>query len=276
MFLKRQTLFLILLLFVAGVFGRSLDEIRRSGKIYVAFTSDDLRNINHDLALEFARYLNVELIEVEIDWDEAFKKNGSIPSDMKSNPDLLYTPDALKHSDIICSTFTINEWRKKLFGFAQTLQSAELLIINKNETIPGGIADLSNKRIAFMGATTFDEHLREINNTLGEKIELIRTGSTVETKDLIEEGKVYGIVLDADEALNFIANSGQKYKIAFPISDISKTAWAVEKNNPLIKEVENFFETIASNGILDEIFFKRFGITYHSYLDRVSPGRRVC
>ncbi len=275
MFLKRQTLFLILLLFVAGVFGRSLDEIRRSGKIYVAFTSDDLRNINHDLALEFARYLNVELIEVEIDWDEAFKKNGSIPSDMKSNPDLLYTPDALKHSDIICSTFTINEWRKKLFGFAQTLQSAELLIINKNETIPGGIADLSNKRIAFMGATTFDEHLREINNTLGEKIELIRTGSTVETKDLIEEGKVYGIVLDADEALNFIANSGQKYKIAFPISDISKTAWAVEKNNPLIKEVENFFETIASNGILDEIFFKRFGITYHSYLDRVNKNLKL-
>jgi ligand-binding sensor domain-containing protein/serine phosphatase RsbU (regulator of sigma subunit)/ABC-type amino acid transport substrate-binding protein len=275
MFLKRQTLFLILLLFVTGVFGRSLDEIRRSGKIYVAFTSDDLRNINHDLALEFARYLNVELIEVEIDWDEAFKKNGSIPSDMESNPDLLYTPDALKHSDIICSTFTINEWRKKLFGFAQTLQSAELLIINKNETIPRGIADLSNKRIAFMGATTFDEHLREINNTLGEKIELIRTGSTVETKELIEEGEVYGIVLDADEALNFIANSGQKYKIAFPISDISRTAWALEKNNPLIKEVENFFETIASNGILDEIFFKRFGITYHSYLDRVNKNLKL-
>ena len=30
--------------------------------------------------------------------------------------------------------------------------------------------------------------------------------------------------------------------------------------------MENFFETIASNGILDDIFFHYFGITYKSYL----------
>ena len=205
MFLKRLTLLLLACLLPLLLHGRSLDEIRRSGKIYVAFTSDDLKNINYDLALEFARYLHVELIEVEIDWSEAFKKNGSIPPDIETNPDLIYTPDALKESDIICSTFTINEWRKKLFGFAETLQSAELLMINKNEELPKGLADLSDKRIAFMGSTTFEQHLEEINATLAEKIELVRTKSSKETKQLLEEGKVYGIVLDADEALNFSA-----------------------------------------------------------------------
>ena len=78
MLLKRFILLLFVCLLPAILIGRSLDEIRRSGKIYVAFTSDDLKNINYDLALEFASYLNVELIEVEIDWSEAFKKNGSI------------------------------------------------------------------------------------------------------------------------------------------------------------------------------------------------------
>ena len=128
----RKSLPVILLLFLfCGTFGRGLDEIKRSGKIYVAFTTDDLKNINYDLALEFARYLNVEMIEVVIDWEEAFMKDGAVPEGMETDPELSYTPDALKKSDIICSTFTIIEWRKKLFGFAETLQSAELLLIHK-------------------------------------------------------------------------------------------------------------------------------------------------
>lgn len=275
MLLKRILLLLLICLLPAVLTGRSLDEIRRSGKIYVAFTSTDLKNINYDLALEFARYLNVELIEVEIEWSDAFKLNGSVPPDMETDPDLIYTPDALKESDIICSTFTIIDWRKRLFGFAKTLQSAELLLINKNEELPRGLEDLSNKRIAFLGSTTFEQSLNDINATLVEKMELIQTSSTDESKRLLEEGLVYGIVLDADEALNFNERSGRKYKIAFPVSEISRTAWAVEKNNPLIQEIENFFETIASNGFLDEIFYNRFGITYHSYVDRLNKNLKL-
>jgi ligand-binding sensor domain-containing protein/serine phosphatase RsbU (regulator of sigma subunit)/ABC-type amino acid transport substrate-binding protein len=275
MFQKRYFLLLLFFMLSAGLLGRGLDEIKRSGKIFVAFTSDDLKNINYDLAQEFARYLNVELIEVQIEWDEVFMQNGTIPPDMETNSELRYTPDALKKADIICSTFTINEWRRKLFGFAETMQSAELLMINKLEETPKRFEDLANKRIAFMGSTTFEQHLKEINGTIGEKMELVVTQSSAETKQMLVEGNVYGIVLDADEALNFNASSGQKYKIAFPISDVSRTAWAVEKNNPLIQEVENFFETIASNGVLDELFYKRFGITYNSYLDRLNKNLRL-
>jgi len=267
--MRAKTLFLLLFfsLFTVGVFSRTIEDIKRPGKIFVAFTSDDLKNINYDLALEFALYLNVELIEVEIEWDEAFMKDGVRPPDLETNPDLSYTPDALKKADIICSTFTILEWRKKLFGFAQTLHSAELLMINQNEEIPSGFDELSGKRIAFMGGTTHETHLREINASLVEGIHLVPTGSSEEAKRLLQNDDVFGIILDFDEALNFGASSDQKYKIAFPISDITRMAWAVEKNNPLIQEVENFFETIASTGDLDDIFYSRFGITYSTYLD---------
>mgnify|MGYP000361475079 CR=1 FL=1 len=76
-------IFLVCLL-TANSFGSSLDEIRRSGKIYVAFTSTDLKNINYDLAQEFARYLNVELIEVEdqnhwiMQYDKRIRRTKSI------------------------------------------------------------------------------------------------------------------------------------------------------------------------------------------------------
>ncbi len=272
---RRLFLLLFLILFSFGALSRSLEEIRRSGKIWVAFTSDDLKNINYDLAHEFARYLNVELIEVLIDWEEAFMKDGVRPPDLETNPDLRYTPDVLKSADIICSTFTIMEWRKKLFGFAETLQSAELLMIRKNEVIPRGFEGLLGKQIAFLAYSTHEEHLQEINASIGNGIRLVPTESSAESKQLLENNSVYGIVLDADEALAFNANSGQKYKIAFPISDITRMAWAVDKNNPLIQEVENFFETIASNGVLDEIFNRRFGITYSSYLDNLGKNLKL-
>jgi ABC-type amino acid transport substrate-binding protein len=275
MFSRRLLLILFLSLLFNAIIGRGLDEIKRSGKIFVAFTDSDLKSINHDLALEFARYLNVELIEVEIDWDEAFMKDGEIPPGMKTDPDLSYTPDALKKADIICSTFTIMEWRKRLFGFARTLQSAELLMINKEEVVPKGFEDLSGKKIAFMGGTTFERHMNEINSIVGGGIELIQTESDEESRQLLQDKEAYGIILDADAALNFNATSGQKYKIAFPISDVTRSAWAVEKNNPLIQEVENFFETIASNEVLDEIFYKRFGITFSSYLERLNKTVRL-
>ncbi len=267
--------FFLLLLACSQVTGRGLDEIKRSGKIYVAFTTDDLKNINYDLALEFARYLNVDLIEVVIDWEEAFMQDGTVPGGLETDPDLRYTPDALRKSDIICSTFTIIEWRKKLFGFAETLQSAELLMIRKNEEMPEDYTDLAGKKIAYMGATTFEQHLEQINRSIGGGIRMVPTGSSAETQRLIEEGKVYGIVLDADEALNFNAAGGQKYRIAFPISDVNRTAWAVDKNNPLIQEVENFFETIAGNGVLDEIFHRRFRITYSAYLDMLNRNQKL-
>ncbi len=272
---RRLLLFLFLMLNVHVSSGRSLEEIKRSGKIYVAFTSVDLVNVNHDLALEFARYLNVEMIELEIDWDEVFMNEGVIPSGLVTDPDLTYTPDILKKADIICSTFSVTEWRKKLFSFAKTMQSAELLVIDRDEPLPGGFGDLAGKSIAFLGATTFEQHLNEINSSIGGGIQMIPTRSSVETKRLMEEGGLYGIIQDADEALNFIAGSGQRYKIAFPISDITQTAWAVEKNNPLAQEVENFFKTILSNGVLDELFISRFGITYASYLDGLRKNLRL-
>ena len=97
----RICVLLIVLFFFTGAYGRTLDEIKRSGKIYVAFSPGDLESIDYDLALEFARYLNVELIEVHIEWDEAFMRNGILPPDLESNPELRYTPDALKKCDII-------------------------------------------------------------------------------------------------------------------------------------------------------------------------------
>jgi ligand-binding sensor domain-containing protein/serine phosphatase RsbU (regulator of sigma subunit)/ABC-type amino acid transport substrate-binding protein len=264
-----------ILLHTPDLYSRDLESIRRSGKIYVGMTMDDRQNINFPLAVEFARYLNVELIIIEIKWEEAFRRNGIIPSDVETNPAVIYNPDVFKKVDIICSTFTVLEWRKKLFDFAETLNSAELLLIDKKSPPLDDFSMLKGKTIAFTGETSFETNLNRINKSLNGEIKLIPTKTSEESKDLLHSGNVFGIILDADEALNYNAESGQKYSIALPISPMTKTAWAVEKGNNLKTEVEDFFKTIENNRVLDAIFDNKFGISYSGYVEKINKNNRM-
>jgi ligand-binding sensor domain-containing protein/serine phosphatase RsbU (regulator of sigma subunit)/ABC-type amino acid transport substrate-binding protein len=266
---------LIALLQVQLAYSRSLQEIKRSGKIYVGFTESDYININYQLAYEFARYLNVKLIEVKISWEDAFSQKGKIPGDIETNTTISYTPDVFKEVDIICSTFSVLEWRKRLFDFAETLYSAELLLVNNKAEVPRGFSGLKGKTIAFEAGTSFESHMQRINEEVGGGIILKPLKEDLQVKRNLLDNKVYGIILDADEALKFRTQHNKQYKIAFPISKVSKTAWAVEKGNTLRAEVESFFETISSNGVLDDIFYKQFDEKYSAFVDKVKSNARL-
>lgn len=254
---------------------RDIESIKASGKIYIGLTKDDRENINYPLAVEFAKYLNVKLIIVEITWEEAFMHNGIIPAQVETDPSVIYQPDIFRKVDIICSTFTMLDWRKKLFDFAETLYSAELMLTDKNTPPVKDFSMLKGRSIAFTGETSFETNLNRINETINGGIILVPTESSEETKELMHAGKVYGIIMDADEALNYNAQSGQKYQIALPISPMTKTAWAVDKGNSLKNDVEEFFRTIESNGVLNSIFQEKFGVTYTSYTEKINKTIRL-
>ncbi len=262
---------LILLLLPATLFSRNLEDIKRSGKIYIAFDPSDLQTINYPLAYEFARFLDLDVEEVIINWDEVFSHNGVRPPDLETNPDYHYTPDVFKKADIVCSTFSILEWRKKLFDFAETLQSAELLVIRKDVPMPRGLEKLKGMKIALMDGTSFVTHLEAINKKIGGGINMILTNDMQESEQMVLGGEADGVILDADEALSFRKQHPDDLIIVFPISKITNSAWAVEKGNPLKGEVENFFKTITNNGVLDKIFYEKFGEKYSVFVENINP-----
>ena len=249
---------------------RSLEEIRRSGKLFVGMSEDDFHNINYPLAVEFAKYLNVEFIPVKMEWEDAFRKGGIIPEGLETDPSVAYTPDIFQKVDIICSTFTIVEWRKKLFDFAETLMSAELILISRQVVSPRNYSELKGLKLAFQKETSFESHIKAINKQIGGGIEMVVTRSGEEAKNMLLERRTDGIILDADEALKFSSDNPNRFRIALPVSKVSKTAFAVEKANLLKNEVENFFQTLATSGVLDDIFFNTFGLTYSSYVSLIS------
>lgn len=275
----KQLKYILIITFISlGIFvnARDCDEILQSGKIYIGFDPSDVGTINYTLAYEFASFMDLEVVEVIVDWDQLFQNNGIRPKDLESNPQISFTPDVFQKIDIYCSSISPLHWRRKLFDFAETLLSAEILLTRKDiSQPPKDIYQMKGLHIALMDGTSFVTHLNSINEKIGGGIEMMKTIDGETAKQLLLDGKVDGVILDADDALNFNKAQQMKFNLAFPINKVSKTVWAVEKGNELQEHVKNFFKTIENNGFLDQLFESKYASKYSDFADQLVPHTPV-
>ncbi len=255
---------------------RDLEKIIQSGKLYVGFDPSDIGTVNYTLAYEFARFMKLDVVEVVVDWDKLFQNNGSRPKDLETNPAIAYTPDAFKEVDIYCSTISPLLWRKKLFDFAQTLLSAEMLVVRKdNAHIPSDIYQMKGMKIALMDGTSFVSDLELIDAKIGGGIQFVKTKDGSESKQLLKDKKVDGVILDAEDALKFNKQNHKEFLLTFPINKVAKTVWAVEKGNPLSREVSYFFKAIENNAYLDSLYQVNYSETYSRFTEHLVPHTPV-
>lgn len=284
----KKILVIILIFIPTFLFSRSLDEIKQSGVIYAAFTESSLNSINYKIAEEFAKFLNVELVPIITSWDENFMDNGIRPTDLETNPEYYYTPDALKKADFICGTIYVFKWREKIFDYAGIMQVSDLLVVKKisqdwnyliKQVIPEEYldlvvvkdirmySDLINKDIALMQNSSYVKNISVINDDLENKINIIQTVSEEESQNLLLKNKVNGFVTVSYLALKFINDYSNIAKLAFPVGKPFDVGWAVENDNvTLSNEINNFFETIKGDGTLNKLFQNSYGIDYKTYL----------
>ncbi|MBN2236951.1 MAG: transporter substrate-binding domain-containing protein, partial [Bacteroidales bacterium] len=271
-YIKLLLLFLFIVASTAQIQARDLEEILQSGKLYVGFDETDIGTVNYTLAYEFASFMNLELVEVVVEWDKLFQQNGNRPKDLETNPEISYTPDAFQEVDIYCSTISPLLWRKKLFDFAETLLSAEMLVVRKDsKKIPSDIYQMKGMRIALMDGTSYITHLDVINAKIEGGIEMIKTVDAVASKQLLIDDKVDGIILDAEEALRFNKQNDKNFVLVFPINKVEKTVWAVEKGNELRQQVANFFRAIENNDFLDNLYELNYSESYSGFSENLTP-----
>jgi ligand-binding sensor domain-containing protein/serine phosphatase RsbU (regulator of sigma subunit)/ABC-type amino acid transport substrate-binding protein len=267
---KLFLLFAFLLAYNVLINSQSLQKIKEDGKIRVAFTESGLHSVNYKFALEFAKFLNVEIEIVPVKWDETFSNNGVVPNNYQTVPQINYVPDALRKADFICGTIYQYEWRKKFFDYAGNLDLSDLLIIPADAKNLKSYDDLKGLTIAFLEKTSYETHIEAINNRIGGGINFVKTKSEKESIDLLKNGVVDGYITIAYNALETIKQS-KDFKIAFPVAPIKKAGWAVRKGNTELKnEINNFFETIKGNGKLNELFTNYYGIDYDTYYEIIS------
>jgi len=267
--IKLRYLFFLLLFFgIQQVSARDYQEILRSGVIYIGFDPSEVGTINYKMAYAFADYLDLRVEEVVLDWSLLLMQNGIRPENIATDTSLRFTPDAFKQIDIFCGNITPVEWRDRLFDFAYTMISAEVVVakndpdlhINENSSLKG-------LTLAMVKETSFVEHINEINEKIGGGIIIKSSKDANEAKKWLSEGKADGIVIDGPDALTFTHESKKRFRIHLPITNVSKLAWAVENGNDLKYEVQNFMDFIRSNGDLDKFFQSFYGVSYQEYED---------
>jgi ligand-binding sensor domain-containing protein/serine phosphatase RsbU (regulator of sigma subunit)/ABC-type amino acid transport substrate-binding protein len=268
----RKTVLLIFLISSSFyLYSQTLKKIKHEGKINIAFTESWKNTVNYTAAKEFAKFLDVEFNEITINWDDVFSNNGKIPKDYKTNPNINYTPDAIKKAELICGTIYILDWRKKFYDFVGIIQVSDILITRKNisKKIKSN-NDLKGLKIAFMENSTYETNINIINDKIGGGIQFIKTKSEDESLKLLEENKVDGLITVSFLALSYLKNN-TNFKLSFPVNKPQNVGWAIKKGNEELKtEIQNFFETIKGNGKLDELFREKYNINYSTYLEIIN------
>lgn len=213
-------------------------------------TDKGARGLEHDLMIEYERYLN----------------RGPRKEHYKTHIVFLTKPfnqllDALVkgEGDIIASGFSITPERKALVDFTDPYINNvnEILVSHKNAPMIERLQDLSGKKMVVVANSSYVINLQRINLALGglglEPLEIIQADELLEAEDILE--MVNAGLFDYTIVDNHIAKIYQKafdnlyLHENFILNNGSKIAWAINKNLPKLKDsLNHFIENYARPG----------------------------
>jgi len=216
--------------------GRIIMITQNSGNTYYLYREQPM-GFEYDLAVEFARYLDVDLEVLTPGWIEMFG--------------LLDKGDG----DFIAAGVAVVPSRGKSVDFSDPyLTVRQEVIVHHDNYMINNIKDLNGKTVHVRAGTSYQERLAELLGQ-GVKMELVLVPD-VPTDELIRqvaEEEIEITVADSNVALiNRIYHPD--IRIAFPISSPQSLAWAVQKGDKdLLNAIDKFFTRVRTDGTLNEI-----------------------
>lgn len=205
----------------------------------------------YDLAMEFAKYLNVDLDIVTPGWNNMFA----------------YLAEG--KGDVIASGLAITEDRLEEVNFSIPYQKIQQHIVHHKLVFgPKNIEDLTYRTIHVARGTAYHSRLEKIKET-GIEFNYILHDNTP-TEDLIR--MVYDREIKFTVAVNTLAYLNQRYypdiKIGIPIHKEKKSlAWAVNKqDSQMLEQINKFFLYANETGILHRITNK-----YYANIQETDP-----
>jgi len=229
----------------------TLDRIRSTGKLRL-ITANSLNTYSYyegkptgfeyDLALEFAKYLNVELDVVTPGWNNLF---------VYLNQD---------KGDFIAAGISITAQRLEDAAFSIPYMTIQQRVIHHNLIFgPKNIEDLRFRTFHVRRDTSYHYRLEQIEAS-GIALNYILHDNipTEELIAMVNRREIRFTIADSNIAL-----LNQRYypdiKIGIPIQEPESLAWAVRKNDTdMIVEINRFFLHANATGILRKITNKYY------------------
>jgi peptidoglycan lytic transglycosylase F len=232
----------------------TLDRIRSTGKLRL-ITANSLNTYSYyegkptgfeyDLALEFAKYLNVELDVVTPGWNNLF---------VYLNQDM---------GDFIAAGISITTQRLEDAAFSIPYMTIQQRVVHHNLVFgPKNIEDLMFRTFHVRRDTSYHYRLEQIEAS-GIELNYILHDNipTEELIAMVNRREIRFTIADSNIAL-----LNQRYypdiRIGIPIQERESLAWAVRKDDTdMIVEINRFFLHANQTGILKKITNKYYGNT---------------
>lgn len=202
-------------------------------------TAEDFEGIDVDIISAFAKSLGVEL---EI-------RPGIGDNGMPSYTGV-FASLARGEGDLIASSLTITEERKKRVDFSRPYHTVRPLIVVREESDIASMEDLAGKTAAVLQGSSQEEHLRRMG--FGDD-RLKYQEFTLENFDAVITGRADLALLDSDSAYSFLEKS-TGLKVAFAVPDGEEHyGVALPKGSDLVGPLNTFLAELEASGELARI-----------------------
>ncbi|MCP3944942.1 MAG: membrane-bound lytic murein transglycosylase MltF [Desulfobacteraceae bacterium] len=233
----------------------TIERIRQTGKLRLItanslntyyYYEDQPTGFEYDLAMEFAKYLNVELDVVTPGWNNMFSYLNQGKGDFIA-AGLAITKERLEHADFSIPYMTIQQ----------------RVIYHNLVFAPRNVEDLIFRTFHIRRGTSYHSRLEKIK-TSGIDINYILHDNipTEELISMVNDRQIRFTIADSNIAL-----LSQRYypdiRIGIPIQEKESLAWAARKNDDnMIIEINRFLLYANENGILINLIEKYYDNTH--------------
>ncbi len=238
---------IVCLFSACGAKGRTLDEVKKAGKITVATSPDfppfesleggKVVGIEVDIMNLIAAELGVELEIVEMDFDA-----------------VLLGVQSAKY-DCGMSGITANEERKQNMLFTIPYYNAAQVIVVKADSAIKGKADLAGKSVSVQTGTTAEAGCADVGCTPQA------FAANADAKEALKTGKVEAWVVDNLTAQQMVEEGDGLVILDEKMTDEPYAFAFAFGSEDLVEEINPILEKLIADGTIESIFAK-YGETY--------------
>jgi len=173
------------------------------------------------------------------------------------------------YGDIVAAGLTITAERLKIVDFTKPYLYGinEIVVVHRSVNNIKKLEDLSGKKVYVRKSSSYYESLMNLNKRLTSKglqpVIIVPADESLETEDILElvnSGAIKITISDSHIATVW-AKVLKNIKLLknLKVRQGSKIAWAVRKNNPILKKSLNrFIRKVRKGTLLGNIYFRRY------------------
>jgi ABC-type amino acid transport substrate-binding protein len=214
------------------------------------------------LAQRFADWLGVPMTIKAVAFDSFFSVKGVVPKDLSAPLPEGSRPDIFDDTDLIAHSLTDLPWRSRLVRIVPVLPNRIMIITRRGEEV-SSVRGLSGKSLVVMSTTSYEAAAEGARKALGLDLKILKVPYGEDVYADVLAGRADATLRDSDTAVA-PENTKRGLSIAWPLSDLQWTGWAVAPDDKDLAEVLTEFLSVAR---ADGSFARIFGEYYRLSLD---------